>query len=587
MADFSGTATINGVSVFTAGATLLDQPAAAAVMAQSEITARSLLPVSVSSPRRGVSPYRLEVVDVTGTKYCDLSDAVLDTARWVLSKTGSFSFQLSIASPFIAHIIPVEREVRLWLDDSIIFAGPIVRCETDGATVRVQCSELGWYFTKRFVGRANRQNYFTNPSFEGGLAGWSYGWVPIETDFNVDEISVRTGHSITGQRALYMETATSKPRYAFGINQFIVWEVDAAEDPIGTEWTAVAWVYIPDTTAASLSAEPWQSPNTLGYGFALSRFSTTETVNINGIDYPKPIAVSSIPFDANITRDKWIRLEIPLKQPPVAGEDEFVKVEVYCPFGSIFVDQVGLVRNEKLWFRDTDQALIAKGLVEHAQDTAYGKSDLNIDTSTPLTTIKRERVYLHDEHQQIGDLLDEFPSLHQGMDTDIVVTPSQRIFTTYYPRKGSRRKNLWLELGRNIVTYTLMVDGDSLANSVVVLGEGEGADREEGGYIDSSSLDSGLIIEKVFHATPGSAISSLGDQARRAVSRFSRQVYIVSVTVPWEGEMRSLRTGDWLPITLDNGWVNVEEDYRVIEIECTYRNGTAKLTVNPMREEFT
>src|SRR3546814_18913545 len=73
------------------------------------------------------------------------------------------------------------------------------------------------------------------------------------------------------------------------------------------------------------------------------------------------------------------------------------------PDGAVYWDRVSLTLEESTKFYGVDQALVAKGLVEHLQDPAFDKSDVRIGTDCPLTGVLRARVYLHrSEERRVG-----------------------------------------------------------------------------------------------------------------------------------------------------------------------------------------
>jgi hypothetical protein len=430
-----------------------------------------------------------------------------------------------------------------------------------------------------------------------------------------------------------------------------LWKVDSSVYPKGLQWIAVCWIFIPEET--------WAGPHPLGYGFQLAAYSTTSThTYVDGLGVTRvgnDVNVStSIPIDSNIRRGKWHRLEAVLDIKDKQMDTwQILDVQIWCPRGGMYIDNVQLTFNEQTSFFEKDQGVILKGIVEHAQDENYDKSDLNIEYAGPTNTgILRERIYEHSEHGMIGDAIDEFPTLHQGMDWS--VEPSltgPRKFMAYYPTKGTRRSDIRFRFDTNIVDYTVDSDGIRVSNSIVVLGEGEGSDREEGGSVDTLSMRDprfagevpvawgrtatysldqlvtyrgvtyyskangntgnmppnkihwgipGLTLEKVYHATPGGAISSLGQQAKRGVDRYKRPLVIPNVTVKGKEFIGNLNVGDvchfrFSPnMTAHDGNPAIPNDnpdgvtgwYRVHKITVKWKTLEMELEINPVSEEF-
>lgn len=537
--------------------------------------------VKVVDPSVGPEPYRLIVADVAGIRYGEIENARIDSASWVLSGTGSLSFKCSVEDSKGLLVDTPTREVQLYRGVQKLWEGPVVRKRANKTEIDAQAQDLNWYFTKRHVGKADRQNYLgANSGFEQDLAGWDVLHSPIATPAQAfpRSATISKTNKFTGQRSGKLVMSQLNPSVFF--RKYIVWSVPSDEVD-GTLWTATAWFYI----------ESWTGPPLGGHGFTLTRYSTTQTIPIYTpvygatLNYPKPLGGGAITFDADTPRGQWVRAEIPLLQPPRAGANEFVQVALSGIRGTIYWDEISLTRNEALRFNNVDQALIAKGLVEHAQDPAFGKSDLNIDTDCQLTGVKRTRVYEHSEHQQIGDTLGEFPSLDNGFDHSIEVGDnSYRRFTTHFPYKGFKRNDVVLEYGKNLLDYTVAEDGEVTANSIVVLGEGEGSDREEGGYADPSSLG-GLVLEKVYNGTTGAPIQTLQDQAKRGVQRFKNPVTIPELITSDPDLIGVLKTGDIVRARIKHGTIDYDDWVRIIQITLNPNQDTMALQVNPLTQE--
>ncbi len=555
-----------------------------------------------ASPSDGRGRYRVEIMypdPAQGANWVvrlgDLENARLGSIGTELNKIGEFTFSLPTNDPKAALIQAPDREVRVWRGGRLLWWGVVTRAVVDETDLKVSCKTLEWYFTKRVFGRAGRTNLLTNGSFESGRDAWTIGFWPGSAladrhgSFEISQENV-----IDGQRSLKLEqrasvTGVSPEGYAAG--QGVRWTVDpatVADDAKGETWTAVVWMYVPRATW-----EGYSGPASGWGGMRVVRFSTTHFYELYEPDIggnrwePDPLGQNFVTFDGE-SFDKWIRLEAELDLPIKGGEPEDIIVFLEAMPGAVtFYDRATLTRDETSIWKGTDQVDIFAGIVNHAQDTSYGKSDLKIVPQTTPTGIKRTRIYKHEVHQQIGDALDEFPNLHQGFDWGITFSPTARYATTFYPRRGIRKPWALIETGRNLVSFTVAIDGERVANSVIVLGEGEGSDREEGGASDPGALSGGLVLEKVYHATPGSAVASLGEQATRGVNRFKQRVQIPEVTIHHEVEdlVGEIEVGDIVPVHIEYGWVSVEADYRVIGVKHDPAKEHTALTLNPVSDE--
>lgn len=610
----------------------------------------------LNGPDTGTPNVRVEVADVFGNTYATLDKAAVDETTWELNGVGTTKLTMSRSDPKLSEIIAPARELKVWFQRHLVWQGPIMRTDYDDQKVTVQAQDLGVYFTKRFFGKANRHNWIKNGSFEDGMAHWQGGWMPSETAAKrVGTFQVSTDRYITGKKCLYMfDPGTADQGIALHPETFL-WKVEGDFYPKGLQWVVVAWVYIPGSQ--------YVGPNPNGYGLVITRYSTVNTFTYtDGLGNPQvgfPVnGRASVPLSAEVPKDKWLRLEAVLDSPPTS-DPELIDIQLFCPRGAMYVDNMQLTYNEQSSWYNTDQGVILKEIVEHAQDEQYYKSDLNIEYVGPTSTgIKRTRVYEHSEHQLISDAIGEFPMLHQGMDWAVEPTVSgPRRFVGYYPTKGVKRSDVRLRFDLNITDFTVDSDGTRFANSIVVLGEGEGSDREEGGAIDTTTIIDprftdttvvkwnqnatydedqlvsyqgvtyyskvannknnrppdrnrwgipGLTMEKVYHATPGTEIASLDEQAARGVNRFKRVLVIPNVSIdPSEtiddtNLVISLSVGDEihvrftanmsphdgnpsLPNTNDDG---VTGWYRVHKKTINWKNMKMSLELNPVSEEF-
>lgn len=539
-------------------------------------------------------PYRVILMKPGGDLICALDNAKIgNSISWDLNGIGDVTFTMPIFDEKIPDLKVTDREIQVWRGPDLLWQGVIVRAQVNVSEVEFQCRSLEWYFTRRVVGTAET-NYVLNGDFESGFDWWFMGdFAPSEPGANRRsdwyEQYLQEERFISGHKGLY-QWADERIEWGIFAKQQFLWDVDPLENPEGDEWAIVAWCYVP--------SDRWQGPRIRAYnwqgdmsatGIQFQRLSTTETVTaytagVGYVTYPKLIETAIAPITEDTPKDTWIRFELPMKQP-ITGDTEIIDILLGTPLGGVYWDCISVVRNEKLYFNNVDQALIAKGLVEHAQDTTINKSDLRIATDCPPSGIKRTRTYYYYNHEAISDCVDEFPQMFNGHDWNIAITPTTRTFRTYYPQRGSVKPNQALILGKNLASVTISVDGEQTANSVMVLADGgEGAAREEALASDASSLEDGLILEKVYNATPGSAINSLQAQANRGVKRYKNAVTIPSVTTyenAGDELIGMLSPGDIVPVVVNRGWIQLNALYRIITIVLDPYTEAMTLTLNP------
>lgn len=338
-----------------------------------------------------------------------------------------------------------------------------------------------------------------------------------------------------------------------------------------------------------------QRPN----GLLLQRFPTNYKTNNfwtqNGLPntwggrrayYTDIIETSSSRMSEGHPLDGWIRHEASITVPP--GKTEIVHARLCAVQGKTYWDKITLTQDTAFERFDTDQALIVKGLVEHAQDTAFDKNNVNITTDTPTTGVKRDLVALHSEHANIWNLITEQTGFEQGLDLGMRYTPTKRILTTHYPFRGRTRTSLHLRLGRNIASYDWVFDGEAAASSTIVLGSGTGSDREEAVKIIPDAFADGLILETVTALGPEIPVDRLQEIANELGAINKNPEILTITTYPHDIEKPErrfigyLNVGDLVPVTIFDGPIYDSSDQLTgwhFTVNDLYR--LVEMTMNP------
>lgn len=506
----------------------------------------------------GRRPYRLIVVDRYGTPYAELQNARIGNVTWSLNQMGSLTFDLPCDDPKVAECLTPEREVQCWRGDTLIWWGVLVRARGDDKTVNFQAVTLEWYFTRRVIGAVPNPNLLTNGSFETELTNWvaEYGNLePDKTDpTKLPTRTIITSTVLSGTRAVELSsTLTSNHKWLK--NQYAITN-DSGRNITAT---CVAWSFLKSFNGQAAGEA----------GLIFARYDTT------ALDPHPDLAAQGLkkihdfknsPINASTPIGVWVRHELELEIPP-DGILYNLAARLHVPNGVIVWDEVSIKTDVNgLEYTNFEQGYIFEELVTHAQDSTLGKSHVNILGDAPVTGVRRTRTYEVAQRDRIYDALNEFSTLHNGMDMDMEFTPTVRTLKGYFPRKGSA-VGTTLALGTNILGFTVDVDAERTSTTVIVQAEGEGSDREEGVAQDPSLLN-GLVLETVYNATPGSSVSSLQAQADRGLARYRRPVTIPSVTTHQEaGHLLSqVKTGDVVPIKISKGWVQVNALYRIVEV---------------------
>lgn len=540
-------------------------------------------------------PWRAILCDINGTSEIVLENAMIRPITYSLNEPDSWVIDLPVLDPQLELVnrLPYQ-EVQVWRGDQIMAWGPMVRerDQDDETVASYQCLDAAYYFQRRRIG-TTPPTYVYDGSFELGV-GWFHGTFepsepaakrnPAYWDWEITSERYAAG---TPGRSLKL---SSTDDMIFGIVSFtFLWvTIDPADRPDGITWTAAAWAYVPSATWVSErnAAFNWQG-DSAPFGLHLERMSTTEWEpnTPGGLTLPKLLDSKVSSIDEDFPKDTWVRLEVQIVSPADdVPRTDWIQVELHAPIGTIFWDEVTLTRDERLRFDDVDQATILQTLVEHAQDPAVGKSDLNIDTNCPPTGVLRSRVYEWFNHQFISTAVEEFPSLWNGVDWSIAITGSTRTFTTHYPMMGSFRPAYPLLGGKNIAKVSFAEDGDQAGDTVTVLADttGTGSGRDEV-RISDSTFSGGLVLELVIQAAKESPLSSLVDQAGMAW-RQAQDLRIPTLTT-FEGKagelLGAIHKGDVVYVDVTRGSRRLLGYFRIMAITVDPKTETMDITVNP------
>ena len=127
--------------------------------------------------------------------------------------------------------------------------------------------------------------------------------------------------------------------------------------------------------------------------------------------------------------------------------------------------------NELRTYSSEDASDIVWDLIDYTQNLSYG--DLGITRGANPTTSNHDRTY---RYKNIKEAIEKISSneVKDGIDFDI---NNDKQFNVYYPEKGSKRNNIVLQEGFNILTYSIRKKFiGSMANQVLVFGQGQDED---------------------------------------------------------------------------------------------------------------
>jgi hypothetical protein len=459
----------------------------------------------------------------------------------VLNKAASMRFGLHNLNPKLAEVKAIEREVQVWRNGSLVAGDgwlvPITPEATiDGETdvTEFECRGLQWHLDRRHIGDADRRDYLDGKGdFEtvADFAAWTVSGTTATRD---------NAHPANGDWAAKLVQASA------GTDTYITRSVTITAPAVGAWMTVAAWFF------AEVAGWVGEAAGRRGLMIARKVAGTIVEFDFAELNNGEP---GEVPLGEPQRRKVGIQI------PPNATED--IEIRLYSPGGTIWWDAVVLVAMDSLSFPDTDQATIGDAIVAHLQDAAYGKSDLLIGRDAPATGKKRTIHYQHAEHAPGGRALADFAELDDGYDSSIVIDPDSRTWTVHYPRKGTARPPLaWSELVR---ARLVSVEGDEAASSVVVQGDGDGPDREEGAAIDAAAFG-GVTLEMVMSAEPGTTIDRLDSKAAEEL-RVRSSARRFDFTLGPGLRFGAMATGDTFAGPPAHGEVDPSGDWRAVSVD--------------------
>lgn len=241
----------------------------------------------------------------------------------------------------------------------------------------------------------------------------------------------------------------------------------------------------------------------------------------------------------------------------------------------------------------TDQLSIMEQVIAQMQSGTF--QSFNIDgASVSPSGVTRLREYLISDHKNCIDILKEFPTLNDGADFSVECTDEfgapARLFTPWYPQKGTFKPNFALEWGKNILTFNdYAEDGTKLATIDYATGANDDSgDKIENHYEDSAASEYYGQFQAI--TTDGSELDPdwLLSLAQQQVANRNKPVLtptFVCVGVADEDLVNNLRTGDIVPVYVDCGRIQVNGNYRITQ--TTFQgDGTYELLMGAIPAPF-
>lgn len=518
--------------------------------------------------------WTVDIVTQDGTKVVEAVDgAKVGPIRWVLNRPTTCTVELPILSSSLTPDAIVSEdgdtlnEIQVFRDGALVGWFVPIGIDEDPQLIRLTCADPLWLLSRRFVGELYDTNLLDNPSFNDDTSAPPSGW----SNNGVDTIETAFSYNaMDPPNVVALECSTAS------VNKYLYQDFTIPQSTEQTVWMVSAYVWVdPLTPFVATDYE---------HGVVIARYNASNVIQ------------DAWWARVNDSTDKlyWTRLSAPLKVPPTDGT-QYLRVWLGTAEGKIFYDAVRLVEVKRLAYQGQDQAVIAQGLVEHAQDTSIQKADLDIGTDCPGTGIFLNRLYPYAEHEQILQALIDLAEGADGFDFSMVVTETTKTFTTHYPQKGSASSVATFEWGVNIADWSRSTSIDQAVGSGAMLGpgttdvDGRADDREHHWTADPLS-HSGRRLEAVEMAPSRANLIELEDLAEELVD--ARKVpSVLELTVhrtdtdDWAQRIvdGTLEVGDVVTVVIDHGTVEVNATYRIVELVLDPETETITPVIEPAR----
>ncbi len=522
--------------------------------------------------------------------------AMLPTASW-----SGVTFRLNEPRTLDGFAIPATdpavssyltdgtiHEFQVYRGKQLIFFGPISRPRYQRGMFHVDAADPLSYLSRRVVGD-EQTNELADPDFEeypwlGSYSSWGDWYIHKKSHdsgtpatVSYAEFKPVSDPVITNaDRSLQLHNSAENDEVFLSLLQ----SGDLTAGEFDLEVTFVCYV--------QLGAAPSGYTATQGHGIALGMYSGSLSDYQSAV-WPTPLGMqtdgpiweqtSTAAIDpAEFPRQTWERIQTSVTVP--AGETRLVVAEIACPDGETLnvAQRPRLITSEGLEYRNNHIGWVIDGLVDHAQDAVFNKSDLNLTVYGHSLQVgpKIDRAYPYAEHQNVWQAVSEFT--RETVDVHCRTQPTVRYIDISYPQYGRYKQHSRFEVrpkGGNCELVEWVMDTDRGSSRSIWYGAGSGIGRDVD-YSTAPSAHGGVTLETVEYTDPLTTLGNvmLEDIAEEALSTLANPEILTLRTFPdltnyWF--MWFTAPGDWVPVRIwlpdetgNNVLFNIADDYRVM-----------------------
>lgn len=432
----------------------------------------------------------------------------------------------------------VEREIHIYRGGQLRFVGPILteQSSTKDGMISYGANGVWWYFTRRLAGGATSwmREMIANYRFDSGFDRWiASGAVSLDAVvFETGSQSVLFGaagsiaQSVSiGFSLRYQLTVQARVRVSAAADTGLglVVQVPGAPAFYGSAPITAA---TPRDTWTTLTTQTWID------GRAAPR---TATITVYGADNGEDVWVDRVQMSVVPTTSLT---ELIPAVPPVQDD-----------MATIFAQVI--------------------------QATNGG---LFVGVDAPATGVLVDNTPDKWADKPADDVVEFLVDREDGIDFDVVCTPTSRTARTYYPRQGIDwlPEDLTLACPGNLISVSRSRDATKARTEVTMLGDSDyrGVARDEGAY-------GGLLLQDVLSAPADTPIADLEGLARKELRLTPGEVEALTATMTMADLVTSgLGMGDRVLVTIDDLAIVANDVCRVVQIEETPKGDLATLTLN-------
>lgn len=533
-------------------------------------------PLSIGQPTvaDGTDDVEVKMVDIYGRVYRNATQlALVDVKK--LKRTKGAPRGASLAWPKYAfsrddlHVFTDDtglgdlHEIQVYVGGVLQFWGPILQPNTssDNGQVTAEAVGVDWYLNAgRFID-GHITNLVLNGDFEDA------------TDFNhwtADSgitATIATDRHLDGTQAGRLVNATA------GQDKALRQTFRPGSNGVGLNIDVLVRFYLESFTASAYKNR----------GIHIE--ARKDGVLRDFDDYR---------IDARTPRNQWVTAELGIHIPPDEIDD--VTISLYPPQGTIVYDVVKAVPPYSTSTAgltgtvdgEVDVADIVKMILTQVQDPASGWSGLRIGADTAATGILQSKHIPWVDHTAWDQQMAEWTGRDDTFEWDIELTPTTRRLKMYVPRKGTDWTGTYAfsfhgadpeggppadTTDDEISHYDFGEDGATVRTAATQHSDSDNPARDEATYTDAS-LTGGLTIKDVQTVPPGARLDSYLPRARAAVNRARKPAKMFTITIVDTanvGYRNILDVGDYIPITIDNGWDQADGLFEITEWELNPR----------------